>query len=226
MARVRGRAEVDPSEDDLTTALAAALGGDEYGFRVLYRAVQPGLLRYLRLLVGGDAEDVASEAWLQIARDLNRFHGDVAGFRGWATSIARHRALDLIRRQGRRPVSGGQLDEFAAVLAARENTADSAVESITTDAALALIGTLPPDQAEAVLLRVVMGLDGPAAAKVLGKRPGAVRTATHRGLRALAERIATSAAEASTVAPAGRGTRVRAKPGVTPFPPPALKEVR
>ena len=41
---------------------------DEDAFRVLYRTVQPGLLRYLRVLVGDDAEDVASEAWLQIAR--------------------------------------------------------------------------------------------------------------------------------------------------------------
>ena len=191
-------------------ALTAARAGDEDGFRVLYRAVQPGLLRYLRVLVGGDAEDVASEAWLQIARDLRRFSGDVGGFRGWAASIGRHRALDLLRRQGRRPVSGGQLDEFTAGLAAREDTADSAFESIGTDAALALIATLPPDQAEAVLLRVVVGLDGPAAAKVLGKRPGAVRTNAHRGLRALAARLGDQPAD----------------PGVTLLPPPALKGVR
>ena len=58
---------------------------------------------------------------------------------------------------------------------------------INRDAALALIARLPRDQAEAVLLRVVVGLDAKAAAKVLGKRAGAVRTAAHRGLRALAE---------------------------------------
>jgi RNA polymerase sigma-70 factor (ECF subfamily) len=34
-----------------------------------------------------------------------------------------------------------------------------------------------------------MGLDAKAAAKVLGKRPGAVRTAAHRGLRKLAELV-------------------------------------
>ncbi|MGW5234218.1 sigma factor-like helix-turn-helix DNA-binding protein, partial [Streptomyces nodosus] len=41
-----------------------------------------------------------------------------------------------------------------------------------------------------VLLRVVVGLDAPAAARVLGKRPGAVRTAAHRGLRRLARELA------------------------------------
>ncbi|MDX6354999.1 MAG: polymerase sigma-70 factor, subfamily, partial [Streptomyces sp.] len=46
---------------------------------------------------------------------------------------------------------------------------------------------LPREQAEAVLLRVVMGLDSTSAARVLGKRAGSVRMATHRGLRRLAE---------------------------------------
>ncbi|MFE0516760.1 sigma factor-like helix-turn-helix DNA-binding protein, partial [Streptomyces sp. NPDC058964] len=54
---------------------------------------------------------------------------------------------------------------------------------------LRLLRELPQDQAEAVLLRVVVGLDGPAAARVLGKRPGAVRTAAYRGLKRLARRL-------------------------------------
>jgi RNA polymerase sigma-70 factor (ECF subfamily) len=40
-----------------------------------------------------------------------------------------------------------------------------------------------------VLLRAVLGLDATRAAAVLGKRPGAVRTAAHRGLRTLARHL-------------------------------------
>jgi len=40
-----------------------------------------------------------------------------------------------------------------------------------------------------VLLRAVVGLDAASAAAVLGKRPGAVRTASSRGLRTLARRL-------------------------------------
>jgi DNA-directed RNA polymerase specialized sigma24 family protein len=58
---------------------------------------------------------------------------------------------------------------------------------VSTDAALALIASLPTGQAEAVLLRVVMGLDSNAAAAVLRKRPGAARVVAHRGLRRLAD---------------------------------------
>jgi RNA polymerase sigma-70 factor (ECF subfamily) len=178
------KSTADTAED----VLAAARRGDEDAFRSLYRDVQPKLLRYLQVLVGADAEDVASDAWLQIARDLGSFRGDVDGFRGWATTIARNRALDHLRRQQRRPVVHGTVEDVAEP-AGPEDTAQAAVDSVGTDAALALIAGLPRDQAEAVLLRVVVGLDAKAAAKVLGKRPGAVRTAAHRGLRTLAAQL-------------------------------------
>ncbi len=173
---------------DLSSAVREAQRGDEDAFRALFRAVQPGLLRYLRALVGDDAEDVASEAWLQIARDLGSFRGDFAAFRGWAATIARHRALDHLRRQRRRPLAHAPIEQ-AVELAGEEDTAGRALDAVSTDAALAMIAALPRDQAEAVLLRVVLGLDAKTAARVLGKRPGAVRTAAYRGLRRPAQQL-------------------------------------
>jgi RNA polymerase sigma-70 factor (ECF subfamily) len=153
----------------------------------VYRAVHPRLLGYVRTLVGDpDAEDVASEAWLQIARDLDRFSGDADRFRGWAARIARNRALDHIRMRGRRPSIGGDETELTG-RAAESDTAGEAIEALATDRTLSLIARLPQDQAEAVVLRVVVGLDAKTAAETLGKRAGAVRTAAHRGLKRLAE---------------------------------------
>lgn len=174
---------------ELTAAVLAAQDGDEAAFRTVYRAVHPRLLGYVRTLVGDpDAEDVASEAWLQISRDLDRFSGDADRFRGWAARIARNRALDHIRMRGRRPAVGGDETELTG-RAAESDTAGEALESLATGRALSLIAQLPQDQAEAVVLRVVVGLDAKTAAETLGKRPGAVRTAAHRGLRRLAELI-------------------------------------
>jgi RNA polymerase sigma-70 factor (ECF subfamily) len=177
------------SDPDLVSAVADAQGGDAEAFRALYRDTQPRLLRYLRGLVGDEAEDVASEAWLQVARDLQDFAGDYDGFRGWVATIARHRAIDHVRRHSRRPQLAQLPVEELTDLAAADDTAASALDAVSTDAAISLIATLPPNQAEAVLLRVVIGLDAESAAKVLGKRPGAVRTAAHRGLRALARQL-------------------------------------
>ncbi|MGK5692095.1 RNA polymerase sigma factor [Streptomyces sp. URMC 128] len=175
-------------DGELGAAVALAQDGDEAAFAVAYRLVQPGLLGYLRGLVGDDAEDVASDAWLQIARDLGRFQGDGAGFRGWTATIARHRALDHVRRQRARP-RPGPIEQDVLDLPGPRSTHDQALEAVATERALELVRGLPQDQAEAVLLRVIVGLDGPAAARVLGKRPGAVRTATHRGLKRLARQL-------------------------------------
>ncbi|MFD4558791.1 RNA polymerase sigma factor [Streptomyces sp. NPDC058469] len=175
-------------DGELGAAVARAQEGDDSAFAVAYRIVQPGLLGYLRGLVGDEAEDVASDAWLEIARDLGRFRGDGAGFRGWTATIARHRALDHLRRQRVRPRSA-TLEQDVLELPGPHSTHDQALESLSTEYALGLVRGLPQDQAEAVLLRVVVGLDGPAAARVLGKRPGAVRTAAYRGLRRLAREL-------------------------------------
>ncbi|MFL6120841.1 RNA polymerase sigma factor [Actinophytocola sp.] len=190
----------DQAAADLSAAVREARGGDEEAFRQLYRQVQPGLLRYLRGLVGDDAEDLASETWLQIARDMRSFRDEGAGFRGWALTIARHRALDHVRRNQRRPVTGVPVDVLAD-LPDDQDTAEQAIRLATTNATIAFIATLPRDQAEAVLLRVVVGLDVKATAKVMGKRPGAVRTAAWRGLRTLAERLTSTG-----VTRAGAGT--------------------
>jgi len=174
------------TERGLADALVAAREGDQAGFALLWRAHQPGILRYLRVVVGTAAEDVASETWLQVARDLSRYRGDPAGFRVWLFRVARHRAIDDRRRIRRRPEELAEPEDIPQPAAA--DAGEESIEHLDTEWALRVIATLPRDQAEAVLLRVVVGLDVAGTAAVLGKRPGAVRVAALRGLRRLAER--------------------------------------
>lgn len=173
---------------ELEEALTRARAGDEAGFVLLYRGLQPGILRYVATLVGGDAEDVAAEAWLQVARDLGKFSGDLDGFRGWVATIARHRALDHLRARARRPVV---LDDLVALAdrPAGDDTSERALERLRTAQAVALVAALPREMAEAVMLRAVVGLDVAGTAAVLGKRPATVRVAAHRGLKRLAEQL-------------------------------------
>jgi RNA polymerase sigma-70 factor (ECF subfamily) len=176
-------------QEGLDRAVEAMLRGDEAAFREVYRHVQPPLLRYLTVLVGpADAEDVASEAWAQAYRDLDRFSGDADGFRGWVTTIGRHRALDHLRQVRRRPVCDEPIDGFVHVPDATDVEGDT-LGRVQSEAALALIASLPRDQAEAIMLRTVLGFDAPTAARILGKRPGAVRAAAHRGLKNLAKKF-------------------------------------
>lgn len=173
----------EANDDDVVAAQA----GDEAAFARLFRATQPGLLRYAYVLVGDAAEDICGEAWAQACRDLATFRGDLDGFRGWVTRIARNRAIDHQRARARRPAEPmppWELDDDAGPVTSE----DLAIDNISTVAALRAIASLPIEQAEAIMLRTVLGLDAKAAAAVLGKRPGAVRTAAYRGLRTLARR--------------------------------------
>jgi RNA polymerase sigma-70 factor (ECF subfamily) len=191
------------SGDAMEDALARARAGDESGFLMLWTDLNPRLLRYLRVLGAADPDDVASEAWLQALRDLRDFHGDADGFRGWLFTIARHRAVDDARARTR------FRDKILGPLAARAArhsehvdapapVDDEVLDGLSTQQAVSMLEGLSKDQAEVVSLRVIAGLDTEEVARMLGKSPGAVRVALHRGLKALA-----------------RNPRVRALAGVT-----------
>ncbi|MDO9457319.1 RNA polymerase sigma factor [Nocardioides sp.] len=174
----------DPLGTDRALDLARA--GDERGFVALYRDLQPPLLRYLTVKSPDGAEDVAAEVWLHVVRDLATFAGDADAFRGWVFTVARHRAIDHGRARAARPsVPVAEPD-------AGERAPSAEAEAIERDAtrrAVALVATLPAEQAEMVMLRVVAGLDVETVATIVGKKPGAVRVAVHRALKTLRNQV-------------------------------------
>jgi RNA polymerase sigma-70 factor (ECF subfamily) len=174
--------------EDFAEVLRAAAAGDRPAFARLWASAHPGLLRYLRVVAGPDAEDVASETWMKAMRNLEAFSGDEPSFRGWLAVIARNHLADVRRRAARRPE---QLDPEVDDQGLRPSpdTAELAMEQLSTDEALRLVAGLPPAVAEMVALRVVVGLDVAQVAEIVGKKPGAVRVAVHRGLRTLAGQL-------------------------------------
>lgn len=170
---------------DLGEALALARLGDEAGFLGLWRGLHPRLLRYLRVLGCADPDDVASETWLQVVRDIHAFSGTDTDFRGWLFTIGRHRAIDAARAQARRPADP-MSPGVEATLADQSRVEDQVFDGLSTAAAIGLLRRLTADQAEAVALRVIAGLDTADVARIIGKSAGSVRVALHRGLKALA----------------------------------------
>jgi len=171
---------------DFAGALEGARGGDERALTALWRELQPALLRYLRAVEPGAAEDIASDTWLEVTRRLDRFSGGERDFRGWLFTIARHRLIDARRRAARhRTAPVAWIPERAG----RDDPAADVLAGLSTEASLRLVSELPPEQAEAVLLRVMAGLDTERVARIMGKQPGNVRVLSHRGLRNLARRL-------------------------------------
>src|SRR3954453_1749310 len=176
------------SDDTFPDTLAAAQHGDEAAFTELFRATQPALLRYLRVVAQSDADDLAADTWVQVVRGLRSFSGDEpAAFRAWVLSIGRHRWLGHLRSRRRRhetamasvPEQPGPVDPIEFVY-----------ELMSTETALDLIRTLPREQAEVLMLRYVADLDVTRTAELLGKKPGAVRVLSHRGLHRLRAALA------------------------------------
>ena len=90
---------------DFEEALERAQAGDARGMADLYRSYAAPLLAYLMTQVRRreDAEDLLGEVFLQAMRDVARFEGNLSGFRAWLYRIAINHAVDLARRNQRRP---------------------------------------------------------------------------------------------------------------------------
>lgn len=178
-------------DDDVASALGAAKRGDEHAIAVVFRALQPALLRYLRQRAPGAAEDLASETWMAAATRLATFDGGVNELRTWLFTVARNKVADHYRAAGRRPATQpwGEGPDAPEPPAAADGAdpADLVAASIDSQAAVdALVRDLSAEQAEVLLLRVVAGLDVAETAAVIGRSPGAVRVLQHRALRRLA----------------------------------------
>ena len=170
---------------DFDEALDAARGGEQWAVAVLYRDLHPRLLGYLRAREPRAAEDLEAETWLAIAQRITAFDGDHEAFWGWAFSIARRRLADYRRTAARRATYPTPTDELDR--ADHQNVEDVALDGLSSDAAAAfVVASLPPDQAEVVLLRVMAGLDTSQVAALLSKKPGTIRVLQHRALRRLA----------------------------------------
>ena len=186
---------------DFRDTVQSAQDGNEEAFARLWREYQPGLLRYLRIKASPVAEDLAADIWLRVLKALPSFEGDEQGFRGWLYTTARNRLTDWYRTGERRP----DLIEYSSlvILPAVNNVEEEAAERSATDRAVALIAELPPDQAEAVMLRIVVGLDVARVADLMERSPGSIRVLCHRGLRRLEQRLVEI--EQPTPVPAGAG---------------------
>jgi RNA polymerase sigma-70 factor (ECF subfamily) len=186
---------------DFRDTVQSAQDGNEEAFARLWREYQPGLLRYLRIKASPVAEDLAADIWLRVLKALPSFEGDEQGFRGWLYTTARNRLTDWYRTGERRP----DLIEYSSlvILPAVNNVEDEVAERSATERAVALIAELPPDQAEAVMLRIVVGLDVARVADLMERSPGSIRVLCHRGLRRLEQRLVEI--EQPTPVPAGAG---------------------
>jgi len=171
------------SPERFTTLLEAAREGNEAAWQEIYQDLAPVVLGYLRANSAPDPEDVLSEVFLQVARDIPRFEGDQGGFRSWVFTIAHHRLIDARRHAARRPVELSP--EPPEPRGRADDAADEALAKIGVQEVQRVLGELSEDQRAVLLLRVIGDLSIEDVAKAVDKRPGAVKALQRRGLAAV-----------------------------------------
>jgi RNA polymerase sigma factor (sigma-70 family) len=143
-----------PDSDADRELVARAQGGDDQAFTdLMVRYQQPVLHFVFRLLAGAaDAEDVAQETFVRAYFNLRRYRArPEARFSTWLFQIARHAALDQLRKRGRRAET--PWPEGHAEPAAPEPSADRALQHRELGEALArACAALPEEQRTALVL--------------------------------------------------------------------------
>jgi RNA polymerase sigma factor (sigma-70 family) len=163
--------------------LAAARRDERWALEHMFRALAPVVTGYLRLQGGVEPEDLTSEVFVGVLRNLGTFEGDEAAFRSWVFTIAHRRLLDERRRLSRRPPPMPLADVPDAP--APDDVEAAVAQTLDTAQVQALCDRLVPDQRDVLLLRLVGQLTVDEVAATLGKTPGAVKALQRRGLLAI-----------------------------------------
>jgi RNA polymerase sigma-70 factor (ECF subfamily) len=176
-----------PLGPSFEATLEAAKAGAESAWAALYRDLAGSVIGYLASRGAREPEDLASETFLQIARNIQGFVGGEAAFRSWVFVIAHRRLIDSRRAQGRRPPT--------APLAVHEynhsggDVEDEALDRLVTVELRVAFEKLTEIQRDVLLLRIIGHLTLEETADAVGKRVGAVKAAQRRGLLALREHL-------------------------------------
>jgi RNA polymerase sigma-70 factor (sigma-E family) len=153
--------------------------GAEAAVDALYRAQAGGLIRLAYLMLGdrAAAEDVVQDAFCGLYRRWDRLADP-----GGALAYVRSSVLNGCRTALRRRARGRQVTTYQPSARSAEAAALSREER---QEVMRAVRALPDRQREALVLRFYLDLSDPEIARMMGIRPGTVRSATHRALKAL-----------------------------------------
>ena len=169
------------------TVLAAAQRGDRGALGELFTTLSPVVAGYLRLQGSHEPDDLTSEVFVGVLRNIGSFTGDEANFRAWLFTIAHRRLLDERRRLARRPPPE-PLDE-AVALPSEDDVERDAEAAVSAARVREVCAGLAPDQRDVLLLRLLGGLTLEECAATLGKSLGAVKALQRRGFAAIGRRL-------------------------------------
>jgi RNA polymerase sigma factor (sigma-70 family) len=177
----------DRFDGEFDTVLAAARAGSPRALTRIFTALAPVVEGYLRMQGAFEPEDLTSEVFLAVLRNLGSFDGDEPGFRSWVFTIAHRRLLDERRRAFRRPPPG-PLSE-ALDMSAPDDVEGTVVATLGEERVRGLCERLSDDQRDVLLMRLLGRLTIDEVAAIMERTPGAVKALQRRGFLAISRLI-------------------------------------
>jgi RNA polymerase sigma factor (sigma-70 family) len=171
--------------DGFAAVLEAAKAGDDAAITRLYVDSVPRVLGYVRAQGVPDPEDIVSEVFVSMVRNLSRFKGDEDAFRGWLFTIAHRRVVDDRRRRGRRPEAPVASEVMEGAVGAGGDGETDALERLRVQGMIDAVDKLTPDQRSVLLLRVLADLPISEIARIVGKGEPAVKALLRRAVATL-----------------------------------------
>ena len=156
---------------------------DPASFGQLYETHRLAVFRYLRARTQNEADalDLAAITFERAFAAIGGFRSRDGGVEAWLFRIARNCAIDAHRRRRPTVELTGADDQRGRAAAASDRHEHERIELLD------LVGRLPVDQGEALLLRYAAGLTAREIGLVIGKREAAVQKHIERGLATLRE---------------------------------------
>lgn len=157
--------------------------GARAGFAEVVAGELDAVYGYLVYLTGdrSAAEDLAAETFERAFRTWRRFDPRRSAPRTWLCAIARNLAIDWFRAETRRRK---REDSWA-----RDQAAETSFGDDLPGPMQEALAELSAAEREVVALRILLDLDGPSAARVLGISQTACSTRLSRALKRLEERM-------------------------------------
>lgn len=188
-------AEPPPFEQQLEYARQ----GKPEGLSALYRQFLPGVFGYIAARVPdrSTAEDLTSEVFLNMVEGIHRVQAqDEAGFAAWLFRVARITVAGYYRKREQQPTLLSltstpfeeEEGEEALALPAHHPESDPVRRAEARDEwseVVQAINRLTEEQRQVLIGRLILGYNVTTVARMIGKKPNAVKALQFRGLQAL-----------------------------------------
>jgi RNA polymerase sigma-70 factor (ECF subfamily) len=167
--------------------LSAIRSGDENAMAVLYDRYSAVVYSVALRVLGdtGAAEDVLQEVFMQLWRNPGRFDSSRGSLGAWLAVIARHRAIDGLRK--RRP----EINIADVVVSVEPDLWGDAERARAMEKVRGTLGSMPSPQRQALEMAYFEGLSHSEISAKTGEPLGTIKTRIRSGLLALRKAFAT-----------------------------------